>query len=171
MREAPRTREPLRDCLANDLLQLRQAGRYITAEMNAQGPPVAVGEDLEIPASLGRFHDAERIFLAGHGKIGSIVAGDLQEDAGIRAAFIGLPGGMEKSRAEAEAGGNTLLVANGVAKRLQLPFVRIVPLDVAKDGEIIAGTDAAQMRAQIADKTSVAAHGLLERGSVLFVGE
>src|ERR1700730_11989643 len=46
-------------------------------EMDAQDPPVAFGQHFE--------------FLVRHLEIGGVVAGDLQEHAGIRASLVGLP--------------------------------------------------------------------------------
>ena len=52
-----------------------------------------------------------------------VVAGDLQKDAAVRSAFVGLPGGVQKARAEAEHGGDFLGVADGEAHFLQRVFV------------------------------------------------
>ena len=110
-------------------------------------------------------------FWPGTGRSDRVVAGDLQEDAGIRAALVGLAGGMQEARAKAKTGGDAFLVADGVANRLQLRFVRVVHLDVAEHGEIIAGVEASEMRAQIADERRVTSRGLLQRGGVLSIGE
>ena len=80
--------------------------------MNAQGAPVALGENLEITARLRRFDDAEGVALAGHGQIDGIIAGELQKHAGVGAALIGLAGGVQESRTESETCGHALLVAD-----------------------------------------------------------
>jgi hypothetical protein len=67
-----------------------QSRRNMRAEMYAKHSPIALGQHLEIAARFRRLHNAESISLARHLKIGGIVAGDLQEHAGIRAAFVGL---------------------------------------------------------------------------------
>jgi len=74
--------------------------------VDAQGAAAAFGQHGEIAAGLGGFYYAERIFLSRHRKIHFIVTGDLQEYAGIRAAFVGLAGGVEKTRAEAKNRGD-----------------------------------------------------------------
>jgi len=63
----------------------------IFPEMNSQCATTAFGEHGEIPARLRGFDDTKRVFLAGNGKIGCIVTGDLQEDAAVRPSFVGLP--------------------------------------------------------------------------------
>ena len=109
--------------------------------------------------------------MSGHRQIRGIVARDLQEDAGIRAALVGLPGGVKEARPEAEARGHALFVANRVANRLKLRFVRVVHLDVAEQREVIAGVQAIQMRAQIAGERGVVARRLFQGRGVLLVGE
>ena len=73
-------------------LQGRQSGLYVRAKMHAEGTPVAFGQDTEIPQGLRSFDDAEGVFLARYGKVGRIITGDLQEDAGIGAALVCLSG-------------------------------------------------------------------------------
>ena len=120
--------------------------------MNAQGPATAVGQNLEISTGLGCFHDAESVFLVGHWQIGGIIAGDLQEDAGVRAAFVGLSGGMQEARAKAEASGGVLFIAHGMTKLLKFGFVRGVIWMKAEQREVVASADAIEMGAQIAGK-------------------
>src|SRR5579862_2309103 len=74
-------------------------------EMHAQGSAPAVGEHVEVAARLRRLDHAERIFGARHRQIGRIAAGDLQEDATVRATLVGLSGRVQETWAEAEAGG------------------------------------------------------------------
>ena len=76
--------------------------------MDAKRAAAALGEDLEIAAGLRRFDDAEGVFLARNRQVACVVAGDLQEHAGVRAALVGLPGRVQEARAEAEARGYTL---------------------------------------------------------------
>src|SRR5690349_19477675 len=98
----------------------------------------ALGEDVEIATSLRGLYDAERVFLAGHGEVGSVIVSDLKKDAAVRATFVSLTGGMQKSRAEAEASGKFLFVTNDVTEFLENFFVFGVHGDVAEDGEVIA---------------------------------
>ena len=46
--------------------QLRETLFHVAAEMHAQRPAFAVGENLEVAASLGRFHHAESVLLPGN---------------------------------------------------------------------------------------------------------
>src|SRR5579862_6830921 len=59
--------------------------------MDAESAAAAFGEDGEIAASLSGLNNAEGVFLSGDGQVGSIVASDLEEDAAVGAAFVGLP--------------------------------------------------------------------------------
>src|SRR3954470_9426040 len=106
--------------------------------MNAQEAPPALRENVEIAARLRRLDDAEAVAAAGHLEIPVIVAGDLEEDAGIRPALVGLAGGVEKARAEAEAGGDALGVANRAAHCLQRRLMRVAALDIGEKRAIIA---------------------------------
>ena len=113
--------------------------------MDAQGAPLPFSEDIEIPSRLGCFHRAEGEFAAGDGKVKSVVTGDLQEHAGVRAAFIGLTGSVQKARPEAEAGGNAFLVAHVETHFLQVFLMLEIVLDVGEQGEIIASPQPVQM--------------------------
>src|SRR4029077_3999718 len=95
----------------------------IGAEMHAQGAAAALGQYLEITASLCRLHGAERVLLSGHGQVVGVVTRQLQEHTGIGAALVGLSSGVQKARTKAEAGGDVLPVAHGVPDRLQLLLV------------------------------------------------
>src|ERR1700722_6749392 len=117
--------------------------------MHPQCSASALGQNLEISAGLRGFYYAESKFLSRHGQFHGIVAGDLQEYPRVRAAFVGLPRRMQETRAEAKNGGNAFLVAHGVADRLERLLMLGVHLDVAEDGEVVAGFDARQMRLEI----------------------
>jgi hypothetical protein len=96
----PLTREPA----ARHPLE-SSSRRYMRAEMHTQDTPAALGEHLQIAAGLRRLNDAEAVFVARHIEIARVVARDLQEHAGVRAAFVELTRRMEKARTESEAGG------------------------------------------------------------------
>src|SRR5882762_6589462 len=113
--------------------------------MDAKRTTAAFGENVEVAAGLRSFYGPERIFLARDGEIESVVAGDLQKDAAVRTAFISLAGGVQKARAEAEAGGDFLFVADDVAKLLQDFFVFRVHRNVAENGEVISGSRSGAM--------------------------
>src|SRR5450432_4116708 len=104
--------------------------------MNAQGAAVAIRENLKIAASLSSFHNSESVFLPGYGEVGGIVAGDLQKHAGVWTALIGLSGGVQEARTEAQTRGHFLFVADRMTHRLQLSLVRVVALDVSKKAKI-----------------------------------
>ena len=122
-----------------------EAGLQILAEMYTECATAALGEDIEIAACLRGLYDAERVFLARYSKVGSVIVSDLEKDAAVRATFVSLTGGMQKSRAEAEASGKLLFVANDVTEFLENFFVFGVHGDVAEDGEVIASACAGEM--------------------------
>src|SRR6267154_717688 len=120
--------------------------------MDAQSAAASLGEDVEITARLRGFYDAEGIFLAGHGKVGGVIVSDLEKDAGVRAAFVGLSCGMQESRTEAEAGGDFLFVTNDVTEFLKNFFVFGVHGDIGEDGEVITDAGMREMLFQYVDK-------------------
>ena len=61
--------------------QRGQTGFQVRAKMNSERPAAAFGQYLEVSPRLGGFDHSEGIFLSGHGKIGGIVTGHLQEDS------------------------------------------------------------------------------------------
>ena len=129
-----------------------EAGLQILAEMDAEGAAAAFSEDIEVTASLRGLYGAERVFLIGHGEVGSIVAGDLEKYAAVGATFVSLSCGMQKSRAETEARGEFLFVTNDVTEFLKDFFIFGVHGDVAEDGEVIARASAGEMFFQYVDK-------------------
>ena len=122
-----------------------ETGLQILAEMDSERATTAFGKYVEIASSLGRFYDAKSVLLARYGEIGCVITRDLEEYATVGAAFVGLPGRMQEARAEAETGGELLLIADDVAKFLQDFFVLGVHRDIAEDGEVITGPGACEM--------------------------
>src|SRR6478736_8140109 len=108
------------------------------AEMYTQHPPSAFGQHLEIAARLRRLDDAEGVFLVRHREIGRIVAGDLEEHAGVRAALVGLPRRMQEPWPEAQAGGDALAVADQGADILERLLMAFVAFDIGEERAIIA---------------------------------
>src|SRR5215813_992985 len=155
------------DCVLHGLRKCVQAGLQILAEVDAQSAPAAFGENVEVAASLRGFHDTKCIFLAWDCQVGSIIAGNLQEDAAVWAALVGLSCGVQKARAKAEASGDFLFVANDVAKFLEHFFVFGVHRNVAEDGEVVACTGAPKMFLEHVNEFRAASKG---RG-ILFVGK
>jgi len=70
-------------------LQSTQMSSDVRAEVSAQGRPVTVQQNLEIPSRLRRLDGAECVFLIRHGQVESVVARDLKEHARVRSAVIG----------------------------------------------------------------------------------
>src|SRR5579863_1516722 len=139
--------------------------------MHAQRAPSALGEDLEVATRLSRFYNSKRIFLAGHWQLDGIVAGDLQEYSGVRAAFVRLAGGVQETRAESQARCHAFFVAHGVAQSLQRLLVLSVHLDVAQRGEVVASLDAVDMSFNVACERRAAAGSLGQVCRILLVGE
>ncbi len=80
-----------------------QPCRHIGAQVHPQQPPASFRQDLNVSACLCRLHDSERIALSRNRQICRIFAGELEKDPAVRAAFIGLAGGMEEAGTETEA--------------------------------------------------------------------
>src|SRR5215472_13334565 len=116
--------------------------------MHAKGTPAALREYGEIATSLGCFDDAEGIFLVRDRKVDGVIACDLEEDASVRPALVGLAGGVQEARAKSEHGGKFLFVAHSVADGLQSGLVLGVHGDVAEESEIVALACAGEMRFQ-----------------------
>src|ERR1700682_1880482 len=137
-------------------------------QVNATSAAVAVGQDLEISASLRLLHHSESILLSGHRQIGLIVAGHLQEHTRVRTAFVSLPRGMQESGTESQARSQMLAVSHGGSHGLQRLLMSFVHLNIAEQCEVIARARAIQVRAQIANQRLARR---LERLGILGVGE
>ena len=72
--------------------------------MDAEGSAAAFGEDLEVAACLGGDDLAEGEAAVGDRQVGVRLVGELQEEAGRRAALVGLTGGVQEPWPEAESG-------------------------------------------------------------------
>src|SRR4029453_16166519 len=119
-------------------LQSTQMSSDVRAEVSAQGAPVTVQQNLEIPSRLRRLDDAECVFLIRHGQVESVVARDLEEHARVRSALIGLAGRVQETRSELQARRDVPGVPGAVAYRLQLPLVRLGHLDVCQERKVVA---------------------------------
>ena len=80
--------------------------------------------------------EARGIVLGGSGNGEQMAANKV---AGIRAALVGLPRGMEKARAEADAGRDMQTIADQHANVLKAIAVLLVALHISQQREIIAG--------------------------------
>src|SRR5690606_16362861 len=131
-------------------------------QVHAQRATPAVRQHAEVAARLRRLHHAERVAPAGHGQIDGIVAGHLQEHPGVRAALVGLAGGVEEARAEAEARGHAPRVAHAVPHGLQQRLMRVGHVDIGEQREVVAGAGALEMTRE----HGLDARRLAERGGV-----
>lgn len=118
--------------------------------MHSQCPSTALLQDLEVAARLRGLDRAETVPGPGDRQVEGISAGDLQEDAGVRSAFVGLAGRVQEARTKAYAGCHTLRVADCVTQQLQRAVMGVVRLDIGQDGEIIARSEPVQVRSEIA---------------------
>ena len=111
---------PRRESVLRALLEPPGSTRRRRPQMHAQRAAAALGQHLEIAARLRRLDDAEACTSAPApaGRAG-VVAGDLQEHAGVRPALVGLAGRVQEARPEAEAGRDPLAVADQPAQPLQ----------------------------------------------------
>ena len=88
--------------MLNGVGERREARFYIFAEMDAQRAAAAFGENGEIAAGLRSFYDAERVFLVGHRQIDGVIARDLQKNAAVGAALVGLARGVKEAFAASQ---------------------------------------------------------------------
>ncbi len=131
--------------MSDRAIERLQAGFEITLEMHPQRAPAALGQHVEIATRLRRLDHAEAGFLAGHGQIPGLIGCDLQEDAAIGAALIGLSGGMQETRTEFRAGRDMALVAHRKPHGLQCGDMRGIAFDIGKQRHIIRGTCAREV--------------------------
>ena len=138
--------------------------------MNAQRAAAAVGQHVEIATGLRCLDDPETGLLAGHREIPLVFGGDLQEDAAVGPALVGLPCRMQEAWTEFGAGGEMALVAHREPHRLQRVDMRGVSFDIAEQRDIVPRAGAAEMRLQPRAEVAVGA-GLAQRGGIGVVGE
>src|SRR5580704_6169572 len=138
--------EKLTQCCLNRRCELPQSRAYIAPQMHPQRATTPFGQYLEIPARLRRLHHPECVLLLRHRQLDGVVACDLQEDARIWSAFVGLTRGMQKSRSKAQAGRYMLFVAHTMSQRLQHFLVLVVHLDISEHSKVIACTNTVEMR-------------------------
>ena len=106
--------------------------------MDAQSAAAAFREDRKIAAGLSRFYNTKRIFLSRNRQILCVVAGDLQKNAAVRPAFVGLPGRVQKARTETKDCGDFFLITHSMPQALQPFFIFHIHRDVAEDCKVIA---------------------------------
>src|SRR5271169_751874 len=125
-----------------------ETGIEITGDVRPQGAPTAFGKNPEIAARLRLLDDPKGIGMAGHRQILGIVAGDLQEDAAVRSALVGLSRRMLEARPEADACGCLRAVTNGATDALQDVNMGGAALDVGEQCRVVTGADPPEMRLQ-----------------------
>src|SRR5689334_22461627 len=76
--------------LLDRAVQRCETGLEVAGDVRAQRPPSPLGKNLQIAARLSGLDHTERIGMAGHRQVPGIVAGDLQENAAVGPALIGL---------------------------------------------------------------------------------
>ena len=136
---------PLVQRILDRAIEHLQSGFDVALEMDAQRAPAALGQHAEVAAGLSRLDDAEAGLLAGYRQVPGVVGGDLQKDAAVGAAFVGLSGGMQEAWAEFGTGRDVALVAHRQPHALQVLDMRMVTLDIGQQRHIVVGMDARQM--------------------------
>src|SRR5215471_19924560 len=76
--------------LLDGLAEFCQIALDVFAEMNTQRAAPALGKHGKVAARLSSLHDAESVFLPGHGNVRGVIAGDLQEHTAVRATLVSL---------------------------------------------------------------------------------
>src|SRR5579859_2513611 len=125
--------------------QRRQSYRDIFAEMDTQRAAVTFRENGKIAARLGGFYHAKSVSLTRNEEVDGVVASNLQENAGVGTALVGLSRGMKKARPKAQDGRDFSVVSHGKADGLEGFFIRFVHGEVAQHRKIITGVDAREV--------------------------
>src|SRR6478672_12366511 len=110
--------------------------------MHPQRTAAALGQHVEITARLGSLDHAESGPLTGYRQILGVIGGDLQKYPAVRAALIGLAGGMQKTRTEFGTGRDMALVAHLEPHALQLIDMLVIAVDLGEQRHVVAGTAA-----------------------------
>src|SRR5271154_6884788 len=137
------------------------------AEMHAQESAITSGQHFEIAARFRRLDDTEGVFLVRHLEVVGVVASDLQEHAGVRAALVGLPGRMKEPRPKAETGSDPLAITNQDAYILERIAITLIALYIGEQRAIVAPSDSLEMGCEILHECL----GLPECFAVLLVGK
>ena len=144
-----------------------QPGGDVGAQVDAQRPPAALREHLEVAARLRGLDRRRRCSAARALEVLRVVARDLQEDAAVRAALVRLTGGVQEARAEAQARGDVLLSRTRVREAPATPPRWRPSSDVGQHREVVARACATEMRLQERRQRSRAAPTALRSASAL----
>src|SRR3984957_20539713 len=161
----------LPECLLDQCPESLQTRFHVAAEMHTKRAPSALRQYLKIAARLRCLYHAKRVFMSRHRQFHRIVTGDLQKHSGVRVAFVGLSGGVQKARPKAEASRNMVPVADRVPNRHQALFVDVIDLDESQDRTAITRSESAQMSFQISCQRPVGTHSCRQPCSIFFVRE
>src|SRR5262249_5202760 len=131
----------LLDCAA----QRGETRIEIASDVGPQSAAAALGEDVVIAACLRCLDDAKGVGLSWHGQVVGVVAGDLQKDAAVRPAFIGLPCRMLKAGPKADTGRRLGAVADSAPYTLDHLDMGGTALDIGEQGRIVAPADPTEM--------------------------
>src|SRR3954447_24032039 len=104
---------PSRHRMLDGILNRGKPGFYISLQIHPQDAPVTFGKDVEVPARLCGFDDAEACAMSWDRQIPGIVGGNLEKHAAIGTALVSLACRMQETRTKAEAGCGVSPVPHG----------------------------------------------------------
>lgn len=112
------------------LEQRRQSAGDIFTYMDPQHSSAVFAQRFKIAERLSAFEDAERVRLVRNRRVDRLLRSDMQEEAGVRTAFVELPGGMKVARPVTDRRGDMQPIPQQSTDRLK-PL-----LDVRLFGEV-----------------------------------
>ena len=113
----------------------------VTRDVCPQGATAALREYFEIAARLRLLDYAKGVGLARHRQILGIVASDLQEDAAVWSALVGLPRRVLKTRPEADTRRCLGPIANDAAKALHGIDMGRAAIDIGEQRCVVPSAD------------------------------
>src|SRR5271169_680422 len=140
----------------------------VASDVHPQRAPASFGENVEITARLRRLDHAKGIGLSGHQHVLGVVAGDLQKDAAVGSALVGLSRRMLEARPEANAGRRLGPVADGAADMLDYIDMGWAAFDIGEQGRVIPLTDPPEIGLQSSGQARCVG---LQRGLVARIRE
>ena len=117
--------------------------------MHTHRPPPARLQHRQIPGSLGFNHHAKTVLLPGNIHVHRTVRGNLQKDPGVGSALVILPRGVQKARAEAQAGSHPFRIPHLVPEALDHRLVLGEHGQKCQRGKVVSGMNLVEVRAQI----------------------
>src|ERR1019366_8642643 len=110
--------------------QAAQTRLDVGTQIDAQHASPALFQHAEVALGLGLFDQAEAELAAWHAQVARRVVGDLDEDPAVRPALVGLAGGVQEARPEAQGRGGMGAVAQLAAQLLQSLGVLVAAIDI-----------------------------------------